>query len=121
MNRVVRILAWGLVGALLTGALTGAAVAVVGNDIATAVRPFSLTSNRLEQPVQEASEPHQGPGHDRGAGGGEGGKPGDDHSGDGISGSNSGPGSGSSASGSDEGSRDSEGDHDGDGGDNDDD
>jgi hypothetical protein len=120
MNRTVQIVAWGLAGAVLTGTLIAAAVAVAGNDIATPVRPFSLTSNRPEQPVREAPEPHEGPGHDRGTGGGEGGQPGDDHGGDGTSGSNSGPGSGSSGSGSDEGSGDSGGDHDGEGGDDDD-
>src|SRR6266540_2411196 len=101
MNRVVRILAWGLLGALLTGALTGAAVAVAGNDIATPVRPFSLTSNRPEQPVQEASEPHEGQSHDHGkSDNGEGAQTRDSVGGDATSGSNLGPGSESSGAGS---------------------
>lgn len=122
MNRTLHILAWGVAGVVLTGALTGAAIAVAGNGIATPVRPFSLSSDRLEQPDLEASEPHEGRGHDRGTdGGGGGGQPGHDvGSGDGASGSNSGPGSGSSGSGSDEGSVDPGGDHDGVGGDRDD-
>jgi hypothetical protein len=123
MNRTVQILAWGLAGALLTGTLTGAAVAVAGNGIATPVRPFSLASNRVDQPVHEAPDPHNGPGHDQGAGGSGEARPGDVHIGDGTSGSNSGPGSGSSGSGSDgsgEGSGGSGSDHDGDGGDDDD-
>ncbi len=137
MNRTVQISAWGLAGILLTGALTGAAVAVAGNGIATPARPFSLTSNRVEQPVQ-ASEPHEGPSHDQGKGSsGEGAEPGGSNGGDSTSGSNSGPGSessgpgsgdsggsdegsGDSGGGSDEGSGDSGGDHDGDDGDDDD-
>jgi hypothetical protein len=120
MNRTVRIVAWGVAGAVLTGALTAVAVAVAGHDIATPVRPLGLTSNRPEQPVQEPSEAHDGPGHDQGTGGGEGGKPRDDDEGAASSsGSNSGPGSGSST-GSDEESEDSGVDHDGDGGDDDD-
>jgi hypothetical protein len=121
MNRTLHILAWGVAGTVLTGALTGAAIAVAGNGIATPVRPFSLPSDRLEQPDLEASEPHQGRGHDRGTDGSAGGgQPGHDVGGDAASGSNSGPGSGSSGSGSDEGSVDPGGDDDGDGGDNDD-
>jgi hypothetical protein len=83
MIRKGHFLAWGVAGAVLTGALTGAGIAVVGNGIATPVRPFSLASNGLELPVQEASEPHEDLGHDRGTGdNGEVGRPGDDHSGD---------------------------------------
>ncbi|HET7869093.1 MAG TPA: hypothetical protein VFM85_02085 [Actinomycetota bacterium] len=119
MNRTLHILAWGVAGVVLTGALIGAAIAVAGNGIATPVRPFSLRSDRLEQPDLEASKPHEGRGHDRGTDGGGGGQPGDDVGGDGASGSNSGPGSGSSGSGSDEGSVDPGADHDGDGGDDD--
>jgi hypothetical protein len=120
MNRMVRVLAWGVAGAVLTGALIGVAVAVAGNDIATPVRPIGLTSNRPEQPVQEPSEPREGPTHDQGKGDGdEGAQPVEDRGGDATSGSNSGPGSGDSG-GADEGSGDSGGDHDGDGGDNDD-
>ena len=124
MNQTVQILAWGLVGALLTGALTGAAVAVAGNGIATPVRPFSLTSNRVEQPVQEATEPHEGPSQDQGKGGsGPTGESSGSNGGDSTSGSNSGPGSESSgpgsgdsgeSGGSDGSSGDSGGDHDGD-------
>jgi len=129
LNRTIQILAWGIAGALLTGVLTGAAVAVAGNGIATPVRPFSLASNRVDQPVHEAPDPHNSPGHDQGAAGsGEGARPGDVHGGDGTSGSNSGPGSGSSGSGSDGSGEDSGGsgsdnggsDNDGDGGDDDD-
>jgi hypothetical protein len=139
MNRTVHILAWGVAGAVLTGALIGVAVAVAGKGIATPVRPASFTSNRPEQPVQEVSEPHEGRGHDRATGRSEGSQPGDDHGGDSTSGSNSSPGSESSSpgsgdsggsessgpgsgdsSGSDEGSGDSGGDHDGVGGDDDD-
>jgi hypothetical protein len=123
MNRKVQISVWGLAGILLTGALTGAAVAVAGNDIATPVRPFSLTSNRVEQPVQQASEPHEGPSPDQGKGGsGPTGESTGSGGGDSTPGSNSGPGSESSGSGSgdsggsDGGSDDSGGDHDGDGG-----
>jgi hypothetical protein len=106
MNRTLHILAWGVAGTILTGALTGAAIAVVGNGIATPVRSFSLPSDRLEQPDLEASEPLGGRGQDRGTDGSAvGGQP-DDVGGDGASGSNSGPGSGSSGSGSDEGSVD---------------
>src|SRR5207247_6697874 len=102
MNRTIQILAWGIAGALLTGVLAGAAVAEAGNGIATPVRPFSLASSRVDQPVHEAPDPHNSLGHDQGAGGsGEGARPGDVHGGDGTSGSNSGPGSGSSGSGSD--------------------
>src|SRR6266498_3765271 len=140
MSRTVHILAWGVAGAVLTGLLTGVAVAVAGNGIATPVRPLSLTSSRPEQPVQDVSKPHGAPSHDQGKGGiGEGTEPGDSHGGDSTSGSNSSPvsessspgsggsggsessGSGSGdSSGSDEGSGDSGGDHDGDGGDDDD-
>jgi len=121
MNRTIHILAWGIAGTVLTGGLTGAAVVVAGNGIATPVRPFSLTSERLEQPSQDTAEPHEGRRHDRDpGGGGEVGQPGDDHEGDGPSGSTSGPGSGSGDSGSDEVSGDPEGDHDRDVGDDDD-
>ncbi|SRR6266545_5226775 len=124
MNRTVHILAWGVAGAVLTGALIGVAVAVAGKGIATPVRPVSLTSNRPEQPVQKASEPREGPSHDQDKGGsGEGAQPGDDRGGDATSDSNSGPSSESSApgsGGSDEESGDSGGDDDGDGGDDDD-
>ena len=120
MNRTLHILAWGVAGRVLTGALTGAAIVVAGNGIATPVRPFSLTSEPLEQP-SHAAEPHVGLRHDRDPGGiGEVGQAGDDHVGDGASVSNSGPGSGLSGSGSDEGSGDLGGDHDGVGGDDDD-
>jgi hypothetical protein len=113
MNRTIHILAWGIAGMVLTGALTGAAIVVAGNDIATPVRPFSLTSERLEQPSQDTAEPQEGQGHDRDSGGSdEVGQPGDDHVGDRAPGSNSGPGSGSGDSGSDEGSGDSGGDDD---------
>jgi hypothetical protein len=127
MNRKVQILAWGLAGALLTGALTGAAVAVAGNGIATPVRPFSLTSNRVEQPVQKASEPHMGPSQDQSKGGSSpAGESSGGHGGDSTSSSNSGPGSESSgpgsgdSGGSDEGSGDSGGNQDGGDGDDDD-
>ena len=121
MNRTIQILAWGIAGTVLTGALTGAAIVVTGNGIAAPVRPFNLTSEPLEQPDLEASEPHEGRGHDRGADGGGGSDQlGDNFGGDSASGSNSGPGSGSSAFGSDEGPLDPEGHHDGDGGDDDD-
>ena len=120
MNRTAQILAWGVAGAVLTGALTGAAIVVAGGGIATPVRPFSLTSNRVEQPVQEASEPHEAPGHDRGTGGGEGGQPGDDHGGDGTLGE-LGPGIRIERFWFRRGSGDSGGDHDGNGGGDDDD
>jgi hypothetical protein len=120
MNRTLHILAWGVAGTVLTGALTGAAIVVAGNDIAMPVRPFSLTSERLVQPTHVA-EPNVGLGHERDPGGiGEVGQPGDDQVGDGASGSSSGPGSGSSGSSSDEGSGDLDGLHDGNGGDDDD-
>jgi hypothetical protein len=119
MNRKVHILAWGVAGVVLTGALTAVAVAVAGHDIATPVTPIGLTSNRPEQPGQELSEPREGPTHDQGKGGGEGAQPGDDRGGDATSGSNSAPGSGDSGA-SDEGSGDSAGDHDGNGGGDDD-
>jgi len=127
MNRTVQILAWGLAGALLTGALTGAAVAVAGNGIATPARPFTLTSTRVEQPLHEAAEPHEGGSGDQGGvDSGPGGEPNGGKEGDSTSGSSprpetesSGSGSGDS-DGSDEGSGDSGGDHDGDDGDDDD-
>jgi hypothetical protein len=87
---------------VLTGALTGAAIVVAGNDIATPVRPFSLTTDRPQQPDQDASESHEVAHDPRPGGIGEVGQPGDDHVGDDASGSNSGPGSGSSGSGSQE-------------------
>ena len=119
MNRTLQILAWGIAGTVLTCALTGAAIVVASNGIATPVRPFSLTTDR-PQSDQDASEPQES-GHDRGPGGSEDvGQPGYDHVGFGASGSNSGPGFGSSGSGSDEGSDNSEGHHDGGGGDADD-
>ena len=115
MNRTIQILAWGIVGTVITGALTGAAIMLAGNGIATPVSPFSLTSEPLEQP-NHAAEPHEDQGHDRGPGAADVvGQPGDDHVGDGAPVSNSGPGSGLSGSGSDEGSGDLGGDHDGDG------
>jgi len=127
MNRKVQISVWGLAGILLTGALTGAAVAVAGNGIATPVRPFSLTSNRVEQPVQQASEPHEGPSQGQGKGGsGPTGESSGSNGGDSTPGSSSGPGSESSgpgsgdsgdsgdSGGSDGSSGDSGGDHDGD-------
>lgn len=127
MNGKVQILAWGLAGILLTGALTGAVVAVAGNGIATPARPFTLTSTRVEQPLHEAPEPNEGQSPDQGKGGtGSAGESSGGHDGDSTSGSSSGPGSESSGSGSgdsgdsDEGSGDSGGDHDGDGGDDDD-
>lgn len=120
MNRTLQILAWGIAGTVLTGALTGAAIVVAGNGIATPVRRFSLTTDRPQQSDQDASEPHES-GHNRGPGGSdEVGQAGDDHVGDGASGSNSGPGSGLSGSGSDEESGDSDRHHEGDGGDDDD-
>ena len=121
MNRTTHILAWGIAGTVLTGALTGAAIVVAGNGIATPVRPFSLPSDRLEQPSQDAAGPHDGQGHDRDLGGsGEVGEPDDDHVGGGASGSHSGPGSGSGDPGSEEVSEDPEDEHDGDAGDDDD-
>src|SRR5512133_2727566 len=98
MNRKAPILAWAVAGAVLTGALTAAAVAVAGNDIATPVRPFGLTSNRGEQPVQGTSEPHEGQGHTSASG--ESGQRGDDQGGGSTSGSNSGPDLESSGAGS---------------------
>lgn len=121
MNRTIHFLAWGIAGTVLTGALTGAAILVAGNGIATPVRPFSLPSDRLEQPSQDAAGPHDGQGHDRDpSGSGEVGEPDDDHVGGGASGSNSGPGSGSGDPGSEEVSEDPEDEHDGDVGDDDD-
>jgi hypothetical protein len=115
MNRTIHILAWGIAGTVLTGALTGAAI-VVANGIDTPVRPFSLTSvEPLEQPIQRATEPHEGQGNDRDLGGSDAvGQPGEDQVGEGAPGSNSGPGSGSSDSGSDDVSGDSGGEHGGD-------
>jgi len=126
MNRTFQILAWGLAGILLTGVLTGAAVAVAGNGIATPVRPFTLTSTRVEQPLHVAPEPNGSGSGDQGRGGsGPAGEPGGGPGGDSTSGSNSGPGSESSgpgsgdSGGSDDRSGDSGGDHDEDGGDDD--
>ena len=124
MNRTFQILAWGLAGILLTGVLTGAAVAVAGNGIATPARPFTLTSTRVEQPLHEAPEQHQGGSGDQGkVGSGPSGEPIGGQDGDSTSGSSprpetesSGSGSGDS-DGSDEGSG---GNHDGDDGDDDD-
>ena len=116
MNRTIQILAWGIVGTVITGALTGAAIMLAGNGIATPVSPFSLKSEPLEQP-NHAAEPHEDQGHDRGPGASDQvGQPGDDRVGDGAPVSNSGPGSGLTGSVSDEGSGDPVGDHDGDGG-----
>jgi hypothetical protein len=106
MNRKVRILTWEFAGAVLTGSLIGVVVAVGGREIATPVRPFSLTTNHQAHAVQEPPEPPERAGHDRGAGGGGGGQP-HEQAGDATSGSNSGPESRSSGSGSDHGSEDS--------------
>jgi hypothetical protein len=120
MNRTIHILAWGIAGMVLTASLTGAAIVVAGRGIATPMRPFSLTTDRLEQPSRDAAGSHEGKGADRDPGGsGELGEPGDDHVGGGATGSNSGPGSGSGDPGSDEVSEDPEGEHDGDVGDDD--
>ena len=126
MNRTVQILAWGLAGALLTGALTGVAVAVAGNEIATPAKPFTLSSTRVEQPLREAPERHEsGSGEQGGGGSGPVGESSGGHGGDSTSGSNSGPGSESSgpgsgdSGGSDDRSGDSGGVHDEDGGDDD--
>jgi hypothetical protein len=104
MDRAVRIVAWGVAGILVMGALTGAAVAAAGKDIARPARPFGI-AGRVQHVTKTADD--ESPSDRRSKAGAEGTKTGssgnkaDQQSGSsssGSSGSQDGSGSGSSGS-----------------------